>query len=91
MHIYFQWCPYYTTNPCYKENISTVAASSADTPRRVKKSLPRARLLTSDSCLAELQKKEVEKKQAAEEKERKKQAREEKRIQRLKILEEKKK
>jgi len=60
----------------------------SDTPSHVKKSLPRARLLTSDSCLVELEKKEMEKRQALEDKESKKQ---EKRVQQLKVLEEKKK
>ena len=42
-----------------------------------KKSLPKARLLTSETCLAQPRKKEEDKKKAAEEKERKKREREE--------------
>ena len=53
------------------------------------KSLPKARLLTSETCLAELRKKEEDKRKAAEEKERKKREREEKRTARLQMLEEK--
>ena len=52
--------------------------------------MPKARLLTSDQCLAELEEKECNKKLAAEEKERKKKEREEKRKQKQELLEEKK-
>ena len=55
------------------------------------KSLPKARLLTSELCLTQLKKKEEDKRKAAEEKERRKLEREEKRKERLQKLEEKKK
>ena len=61
------------------------ASSNANTNRKV----PKARLLTSDQCLAELEEKERNKKLAAEEKERKKKEREEKRRQKQELLEEK--
>ena len=62
------------------------ASGNANTNRKV----PKARLLTSDQCLAELEEKECNKKLAAEEKERKKKEREEKRKQKQELLEEKK-
>ena len=62
------------------------ASGNANSNRKV----PKARLLTSDQCLAELEEKERNKKLAAEEKERKKKEREEKRKQKQELLEEKK-
>ena len=55
------------------------------------KSFPKARLLTSEMCLAQLKKKEEDKRKAAEEKERRKLEREEKWKERLQKFEEKKK
>ena len=62
------------------------ASSNANTNRKV----PKARLLTSNQCLAELAEKEPNKKLAADEKERKKKEREEKRKQKQELVEEKK-
>ena len=62
------------------------ASRSFSTNRKV----PKARLLTSDQCLAELEEKERNKKLAAEEKERKKKEREEKQKQKQELLQEKK-
>ena len=62
------------------------ASGNVNSNRKV----PKARLLASDQCLAELEEKERNKKLAAEEKERKKKEREEKRKQKQELLEEKK-
>ena len=64
--------------------------SSSTTTNATTRDFPKARLLTSDECLAELEEKERKKQQAAEEKERKKKEREEKRKQRQQLLQEKK-
>ena len=64
--------------------LQNLALPGSDTLNRVQEAVPKARLVTSDTCQAELERKEMEKNQQTEEKERKKKVREEKKLERLK-------
>jgi len=81
------------TNGASQKITSFINAADATQPEQAnlsKKFLPKAQLLTNETCLAKLWEKEEDERKAAEEKERKRHEREEKRKARLQMLEEKK-